>query len=63
MKNYSVVRNLLNNPKTPVDISLHFLQRLVTTDQKKLSMNKNVPETVRSMVIKILRQKAVKGET
>lgn len=62
MKNYTVVRNLLNNPKTPVDISLHFLQRLVTTDQKKLSMNKNVPETVRSMVIKILRQKAVKGE-
>ena len=63
MKNYSVVRNLVNNPKTPVDISLHFIQRLVTTDQKKLSMNKNVPETVRTMVTKLLRQKAVKGET
>ena len=62
MKNYAVVRNLVNNPKTPVDISLHHLQRLVTTDQKKLSMNKNVPETVRTMVVKILRQKAVKGE-
>ena len=62
MKNYAVVRNLVNNPKTPVDISLHHIQRLVTTDQKKLSMNKNVPETVRTMVIKILRQKAVKGE-
>jgi hypothetical protein len=63
IKNYAVVRNLVSNPKTPVDVSLHFIQRLVTTDQKKLSMNKNVPETVRSMVIKILRQKAVKGET
>jgi len=62
MKNYAVVRNLVNNPKTPVDISLHHIQRLVTTDQKKLSMNKNVPETVRTMVVKILRQKAVKGE-
>ena len=62
IKNYAIVRNLVNNPKTPVDISLHFIQRLVTTDQKKLSQNKNVPETVRTMVIKILRQKAVKGE-
>jgi len=63
IKNYAVVRNLVNNPKTPVDVSLHFIQRLVTTDQKKLSMNKNVPETIRTTVVKILRQKAVKGET
>jgi hypothetical protein len=63
IKNYAIVRNLVNNPKTPVDVSLHFIQRLVTTDQKKLSMNKNVPETVRTMVTKLLRQKAIKGES
>jgi len=34
VKNYSIIRNLVNNPKTPVDISLHLLQRLITTDLK-----------------------------
>jgi hypothetical protein len=62
VKNYAIVRNLVNNPKTPVDISLHLLPRLITTDLKKLTMNKNVPETVRGMAIKMVRQKAVLGE-
>jgi hypothetical protein len=62
IKSYAVIRNLVNNPKTPMDVSLHFLQRLITTDLKKLTMNKNVPETVRSMAIKMVRQKAILGE-
>lgn len=62
MKNYAIVRNLINNPKTPVDISLHLLPRLITTDLKKLSMNKNIPETVRGMAVKMIRQKAILGE-
>ena len=32
MKNYSVVRNLTNNPKTPLDVSLHLFPRLTSTD-------------------------------
>lgn len=62
VKNYSIVRNLINNPKTPVDISLHLLPRLITTDLKKLTMNKNVPETVRGMATKMVRQKAILGQ-
>ena len=62
VKNYSIIRNLVNNPKTPVDISLHLLQRLITTDLKKLTMNKNIPETVRGMAIKMVRQKAILGQ-
>ena len=62
VKNYAIIRNLVNNPKTPMDISLHFLSRLITTDLKKISMNKNVPETVRSMAVKMIRQKAILGQ-
>src|SRR5260370_9332471 len=44
-KNYSVVRNLINNPKTPLDVSLHLLPMLNVIDLKRLTTNKNVPET------------------
>lgn len=62
IKNYAIIRNLVNNPKTPMDISLHFLPRLLNTDLKKLAMNKNIPETVRSMATKMIRQKAILGQ-
>jgi hypothetical protein len=57
MKNYSVVRNLTNNPKTPLDVSLHLFPRLTATDLLKLTSNKNVPETLRSSAMKLHRKR------
>jgi hypothetical protein len=57
-KNYVVVRNLVNNPKTPLDVTLHMLPVLNPADLKKLSMNKNVPETLRSSALKLQRTRA-----
>jgi hypothetical protein len=57
MKNYSVVRNLVNNPKTPLDVSLHLFPRLTATDLVKLTANKNVPETLRSTALKLHRKR------
>lgn len=57
IKNYLVVKNLITNPKVPLDVSLHLLPRLNDTDMKFLTMNKNVPETLRTMAHKNLRQK------
>jgi hypothetical protein len=57
MKNYSVVRNLVNNPKTPLDVSLHLFPRLTATDLVKLTANKNVPETLRSSAQKLHRKR------
>ena len=54
-KNYVVVRNLLTNPKTPLDVSLHMLPMINATDLKRLSMNKNVPETLRTAAMKLQR--------
>ena len=56
-KNYAVIRNLTNNPKTPLDVSLHMLTMLNAQDLKLLTMNKNIPETLRSMAIKLDRQR------
>lgn len=61
MKNYSVVRNLVNNPKTPLDTSLHLFPRLTATDLVKLTMNKNVPETLRSSAVKLHRKRKMGG--
>src|SRR5256884_5104335 len=57
-KNYTVVRNLVNNAKLPLDVSLHLLPIINGIDLKKLTMNKNVPETLRSSAVKLQRQRA-----
>lgn len=57
-KNYMVVRNLLNNPKTPLDVSLHMLPMVNAMDLKKLTTNKNIPETLRTTAQKLQRTRA-----
>jgi hypothetical protein len=57
-KNYVVVRNLLNNPKTPLDVSLHMLPIINAMDLKKLATNKNIPETLRTTAGKLQRQRS-----
>jgi len=57
-KNYSVVRNLMNNPKTPLDVTLHMLPLLNAIDLKKLSNNKNIPDTLRTTASKLVRTRA-----
>ncbi len=54
-KNYTVVRNLVNNPKTPLDVSLHMLPMLNVIDLKRLCTNKNIPETLRTTAVKLQR--------
>jgi len=56
-KNYTVVRNLLNNPKTPLDVSMHMLPMINAVDLKRLCTNKNIPETLRSTAVKLHRQR------
>jgi hypothetical protein len=57
MKNYAVAKNLVNNPKTPLDVSLHLFPRLTATDLVKLTTNKNIPETLRSAAVKLHRKR------
>lgn len=57
--NATVVRNLMNNAKTPLEISLHFLPNCTAQDLKALALNRNIPETLRSMAMRLQRQRAL----
>jgi hypothetical protein len=54
-KNYIVVRNLINNPKVPLDVTLHMLPMLNAVDLKRLTTNRNVAETLRTTAMKLQR--------
>ncbi|HYL93698.1 MAG TPA: hypothetical protein VEW69_11155, partial [Alphaproteobacteria bacterium] len=61
MKNYSVVRNLVNNPRCPLDIGLTQVKNLLAGDLKDLRKNKNVSETVRKVAAKLFQDR-MKGK-
>jgi hypothetical protein len=56
VKKYSVINNLVRNPRTPIGIALTLVPRLNPRDLKGLVVDRNVPDTVRKMA-----QKFVKG--
>ena len=57
MKNYAVIKTLVNNPRCPLDLGLTLMNHLIVGDLKALSMNKNVSETLRKMALKNFKQK------
>ena len=57
-KNYTVVLNLMNNPRTPLDVSLNLLPNITGNDLKLLATNRNVSDTLRKMAMKLLRQRS-----
>jgi len=57
VKNYIVVRNLVGNPRTPLDLALGLMKNLLTNDLKNLSNNKEVSETIRKLALKMFKQK------
>jgi hypothetical protein len=52
-----VVRNLVANPRTPLDLGLGLMKNLLVTDLKNLSANKEVSETIRKLAMKMYKQK------
>ncbi len=57
MKHYGIVRNLVANPRTPLDVSLGLMKNLLAADLRNLSSNKDVSETVRKIAYKMYKQK------
>ncbi len=56
-RNYTVVKNLINNPKTPLDVSLHLLPGITASDLKTLMVNKNISDTLRAAAVRLSRQR------
>jgi len=57
VKNYSVVLALAKNPKTPVALSMNLMARLGDRDVAMLSVDRNVPDSLRAAA----RRKVVAG--
>jgi hypothetical protein len=55
-KRYTVLNNLVRNPRTPTGIALSMVPRLNPRDIKGIAVDRNVPEPIRKMA-----QKFVKG--
>ena len=56
-KNYSVVRALVNNPRTPIDLGLPLLNHINDHDLKWLALNRNVSDVIRTTADKFLKRK------
>lgn len=57
-KNYAVVRNLVFNPRTPLDVGLGLMKNLLVADLRNLAGNKEVSETVRKLALRMFKQKS-----
>jgi hypothetical protein len=61
-KNYAVTRNLVYNPRTPLDLSLGLMKNLLIHDLKNLSGNKEVSDTIRKLALRMFKQKVEKKD-
>jgi hypothetical protein len=61
-KNYAIMRNLVYNPRTPIDLSLGLVKNLLIHDLKNLSANKEVSDTIRKLALRMYKQKTEKKE-
>ncbi|HWS72359.1 MAG TPA: hypothetical protein VN605_09600, partial [Thermoanaerobaculia bacterium] len=52
MTKYTIVNNLVHNPKAPMGVVLTLINRLTLRDLKALKDDKNVPEVVRQLAKK-----------
>jgi hypothetical protein len=56
-KIYVVVRALVNNPRTPIDVGLHLVRHINDRDLKWLALNRNVPDVIRHTAEKIIKRR------
>jgi hypothetical protein len=56
MRRLAVAAALVKNPKTPAAISLHLLPRMNQRDVKQLSIDRNVPESLRINAKKMMQK-------
>jgi len=57
INNYSIARDMVFNPKTPLDISMNLLGRLSLSDIEKLSKSRDVPTALKNQAIRIFQAK------
>lgn len=54
---YPVIHNLVRNSRTPIATSLGFINRIQSRDMRALSMNKNIPDVIRSTAYRLFAKR------
>lgn len=57
-RSYNVIHNLVRNSRTPIAISLGFINRIQLRDLRGLAQNKNVPDVVRQSANRLYLKRA-----
>jgi hypothetical protein len=57
-KNYVILRALIFNPKSPLEVTLHLLPLIKPVDIKLLSTSKNIADTLRTAAARLMRQRS-----
>ena len=52
-RSYTIIHNLVRNPRTPITTSISILPRIRSKDLQHLSQNRNVPEAVRRQAARL----------
>ena len=52
-RSYSIIHNLVRNPRTPLPTVISTLPRIRTKDLKQLSQNRNVSEAARRQALRL----------
>jgi hypothetical protein len=58
-KNYTILRALEFNPKTPLEVTLHLLPLMKPQDLKFLAGSKNIADTLRTAALRLQRQRSM----
>jgi hypothetical protein len=56
-KNYVILRALIFNPKSPLEVTLHLLPLIKPGDVKLLATSKNIADTLRTAATRLVRQR------
>ncbi|MFY9225863.1 MAG: hypothetical protein WAQ98_24505 [Blastocatellia bacterium] len=57
VSNYLIIHNLALNPRTPINFSMTFVNRLQLKDLKSLTKDKSVPDVLRNMAKRLVTQR------
>ncbi|MEW6732791.1 MAG: hypothetical protein AB1489_15805 [Acidobacteriota bacterium] len=55
--NYTIMHNLVRNPRTPLTFTMSFLNRLQLRDLKALGKNRGIPDVLRNMANRLALQR------
>jgi len=54
---YSVMKALIQNPRTPLPMAIKYVPRLSVRDMRDMAKDRNIPDAVRSMALRLYRIK------